>query len=65
MYIEIKLQMILLLYYVSQIKINKKKLATCYLRFTLFSPLKSLTTVFGMGTGVSSLLSSPIKLLEK
>ena len=40
-------------------------LAPCYLPATaVFSPLLSLTSVFGMGTGISSALWAPIPHFE-
>jgi hypothetical protein len=40
-------------------------LAPCYLpAVAVFSPLLSLTSVFGMGTGISSVLWAPIALFE-
>ena len=42
-------------------KIAKKKLATTYFRFRLSSAYECLTSLFGMGRGVPTQLSSPIK----
>ena len=40
-------------------------LAPCYLpAVAVFSPPLSLTSVFGMGTGISSVLWAPISLIE-
>ena len=40
----------------------KKNIGNLLSSLTLFSPLKCLTSLFGMGRGVSTLLSSPIKI---
>ena len=42
---------------------KQKKIGNLLSSLTLFSPLKCLTSLFGMGRGVSTLLSSPIKCI--
>ena len=44
-------------------KFKQKKIGNLLSSLTLFSPLKCLTSLFGMGRGVSTLLSSPIKCI--
>ena len=44
-------------------KNKQKKIGNLLSSLTLFSPLKCLTSLFGMGRGVSTLLSSPIKCI--
>ena len=53
-------------YYINAIEETKKeqkKIGNLLSSLTLFSPLKCLTSLFGMGRGVSTLLSSPIKCI--
>ena len=51
----------ILLIFISIIILSKKSLATTYFSIILSSALKSLTSRFGMGLGVPSLLSSLMK----
>ena len=48
----------------TKVSLIQKKIGNLLFSLTLSSPLKSLTSVFEMGTGVSSLLSLPIKYRE-
>ena len=41
----------------------KKKMAAFYLFYPLFSTFECLTSVFGMGTGISTQLSPPFYIL--
>ena len=45
--------------------INKKSIGNVLFSHTLSSELKCLTSVFGMGTGVSTSLKSPIQLYKR
>ena len=49
---------------IKTIKKGKKKIGNYLFSLTLSSALKCLTSVFEMGTGVSTLLSLPIKYRE-
>lgn len=48
---------------IEKTKNEQKKIGNLLSSLTLFSPLKCLTSLFGMGRGVSTLLSSPIKCI--
>ena len=46
---------------IEETKNEQKKIGNLLSSLTLFSPLKCLTSLFGMGRGVPPKLSSPIK----